>query len=880
MPKSISKLILLSACISLFLSSVYARNGLPAIFNSLESSKSSKLITGHVEGVGEVTVGGVKLLTEKQVAETRNLKIINTLPLLPETFSNRNSKYVRSLFNQIGGSCAQAGGTGFHYTYAINQARDTDASDKQNNCYPHLFTWNFLNGGVGGGSSFMAGWEICNEIGIPNYANYGTESSQTKWLSGYSKYFSGMKNRYVIYNKVDVSTAQGIENLKQWIYDRGITGSTGGLATFSVNCLPPLWDRSPHNIPDLPSASPKAGEMCVPFWGDSGGHVMTIVGWHDNIKMDLNNDGQYTKDKDINGDGKVDVGDWEIGGWLVLNSWGSWGINNNGTYWMLYRTGCLGSGNGYLGTSNYDLAQGGLTTGKYVYTLNGRTVDDKITQMFAYKIDLKHSQRDQISISAGVANDISATAPEYSFRYNVFNYQGGAHPMQGQGASQTIEIGLDAKQLLNYVDKKEAKFFLMIDAKGAGSGQVNSFSLIDYRGSSPNEVACSETNKTIAANSTTVMSIVLNATTNPLNITTETLPGAQQNQVYTTQLAAEGGETPYKWELLENVYYETASGSETWQITSEVSPNDSDDGFKEQDLGFDFPFFGETVKKIYIGTDGIILFEPNFVYVRSPKALQATKAIAGLGADYVIGTGDAMYFSGNSQRAIIRWKTKHLWGEAGLLDINVDFGVVLYPSGKIAYYYGSGMSGDVSGMAMGASNGEGSYFTYDFGSVTDIPNNHKSALLPEVKVNGMSANSSGVFSGTPTNADGDYRVSFRVTDALEIQKTKSFIFKIGGTPIVNKLVNNITSPLKVITSANSSLLFSFTTKNIAHATLEAFTLDGKKVKTMFNGKLKAGQQKIVWNMKNKDDAILSNGVYLCKLTVGSDKVVTKVAVFK
>ncbi len=880
MLKSISKLILFSACISLLISSVYARNGLPYTFNSQESTKSSKLITSHIPGVGEVTVGGVKLLTEKQVAETPNLNINTTLPLLPETFSNRDSKYIRSLFNQIGGSCAQAGAVGFHYTYAINQARDTDASDKQNNCYPHLFTWNFLNGGVGGGSSFMDGWEICNEIGIPNYANYGTENSQTKWLSGYDEYFSGMKNRYVEPKKVDVSTAQGIENLKQWIHDRGVTGSTGGLATFSVNCLPPLWDQSPHTIPDLPSGTPQAGEMCVPFWGDSGGHVMTIVGWNDSVRLDLNDDGQYTNDIDINGDGVVNVGDWEIGGWLVLNTWGNWGISNNGTYWMLYRTGCLGAGNGYISSSSHDLTQGGLSTGKYVYTIQGRTVDDDITQMFAFKIDMTHSQRDQISLSAGVSNNVSDNTPEFSQRFIVFNYQGGDYPMQGTTNNTPIEIGLDVKHLLSHVDNNEAKFFLMIDAKADGAGQVNSFSLMDYRGTSPQEATCTETNKTIAASNTTIMSIVYTSATNPLNITTASLPNGTQNQAYTTTLEATGGKSPYVWELLENVYYETTSGSETWQITSTVSPNDTDDGYAEQDLGFSFPFFGETVDKIYIGTDGIILFEPNFVYCRSPKALQATKAIAGLGADYVIGTGDGMYFSGDANKAVIRWKTKHMWAEAGLVDIDVDFAVVLHKSGKIEYYYGSAMSGDVSGMAMGASNGEGSHFVFDYGSVSDIPSNHKSALLPEVKVAGMSANTGGVFSGTPTNSNGDYRVSFKVTDALEIQKTKSFNFHIGPVPIINKITNNIATPLTVINCANSSVIFSFATKQAADATLEAFTLDGKKIQTLFSGKLKAGQQKIVWNMKNESNQTLSNGVYLCKLSVGKENVVKKVAMFK
>ena len=78
------------------------------------------------------------------------------------------------------------------------------------------------------------------------------------------------------------------------------------------------------------------------------------------------------------------------------------------------------------------------------------------------------------------------------------------------------------------------------------------------------------------------------------------------------------------------MYYEVQNSGSYPAITAEVSPNDTDDGLAAQDLDFSFRFFGETVSKIYIATDGVILFEDAFTYVRSPKALINTKAIAGL----------------------------------------------------------------------------------------------------------------------------------------------------------------------------------------------------------------------------------------------------------
>ena len=104
----------------------------------------------------------------------------------------------------------------------------------------------------------------------------------------------------------------------------------------------------------------------------------------------------------------------------------------------------------------------------------------------------------------------------------------------------------------------------------------------------------------------------------------------------------------------------------------------------------------------------------------------------------------------------------------------------------------------------------------------------------------------------------------------------------GSGPVGNTSPPSVSfaTPLKVVSSTHSSLIFIFATKNAANATLEAFTLDGKKVQTIFNGKLKAGQQKIEWNMKSENNAALSNGVYMCKLTAGNESVVKKVAAIK
>ncbi len=883
MPKVSALFISFLACIFLLSNSLSARNTSPGPKYKLVPTrkKTERLIKIYpVPGEGPVCIGGMKPITREQFEKVPYLKLKKRSRQLPESCNNGDEKYFPNpVVNQGAyGSCAQASGIGHHFTYVISLARDTVAGYP----YPHNYTWNFLNGGVGGGSNFLDGWDIVNENGIPTFKTWGSGiTADTKWLSGYDKYYSAMRNRYVEYNKIDVSTKEGIETLKQWIYDFGDGSPTGGCASFSCNCVPPMWDTT--GMVQLPSGTPEAGWPIVQAWGHFGGHAMVIVGYHDSIRIDVNRDGEYTNDKDLNGDGKVDVKDWEIGGWLVANSWGNWDVKK-GFFYMLYRTGALEPGNAYDPAdtmfSQYgkivDFDKGGFSSNKHVYTLRFKKVDDNIKRQLIYKINMNHTQRDQISISSGVSNNTGDNEPEFSHRHTIFNYQGGPLPMQGKNASSDIEIGLDVKELIGHIDKKEAKYFLSIDSKGGGTGKVASFSLIDYRGGSPVEKTCDQTDVDITQGTTT-LSIVYESAMDPLTITTKDLPNAKQGEAYDEKLEASGGESPYKWELLKHVYYEVDNNNSFPEITDEVSPDDTDDGLAEVDLNFDFPFYGEKVKKVYVATDGHILFEPPFVYVRSAEALMATRCIAVLGADLVITSSDGLYCKSENDKVTVRWKTTHMWSETGLIDVDLDFAVVLYPSGKIEYFYGSNLSGDVSGMAVGASGGAGAHVVYDYGTLSDIPNGHKFGLMPEHELAGMSMSDDGKFNGTPTDEEGTYRVTFAVTDALLIKKVKSYNFNIGDISGIKNITPDVVSSMNIIHRSNASILFSFTTHTSARASLELYSVSGKKVQTMLNGRLQSGSHKVVLNLHDKGNTV-ANGIYMCRLQVGNRKVVRKISI--
>ncbi|MBK7028999.1 MAG: hypothetical protein IPH45_07235 [Bacteroidales bacterium] len=66
---------------------------------------------------------------------------------------------------------------------------------------------------------------------------------------------------------------------------------------------------------------------------------MTILGYNDSIRWDYNGDGQYTNNIDLNGDGILNLKDWEIGGFKIANTYGNVGNwANQGFAWATYKS--------------------------------------------------------------------------------------------------------------------------------------------------------------------------------------------------------------------------------------------------------------------------------------------------------------------------------------------------------------------------------------------------------------------------------------------------------------------------------------------------------------------------------------------------------------
>ncbi len=373
---------------------------------------------------------------------------------LPEYWDNSTNDYFRPVFTQSDGSCSQSSGVAYTFTYEINRLNGTDAAYTANQ-FPSHYTYNFLNDGSGeNGSFYTDGWSIIMKGGCPTVPVFGGMApSDRYWMSGYDKYESGMHDRVVNFFSINVGTPEGLNELKQWMYDHYDGSDTGGVVNFSAGALDTFT---------------MVGNKIV-SWGTQVNHAMTFVGWNDNITYDYNNDGQITNDVDINGDGEVNMKDWERGALIMVNSWGYyWG--NQGKAYVMYKT----------------LAEPVSNGGIFMNSVHGINVTSGVEPQLILRVKLNYNKRKRIKFLAGYNTDLSAQYPnEVWISSAYFSNQGGDYPMNGT-TNVPFEVSFDVSELYQgMVDAGTVKFFLLIqesDPDGTGEGQIIDISLMDGQG--------------------------------------------------------------------------------------------------------------------------------------------------------------------------------------------------------------------------------------------------------------------------------------------------------------------------------------------------------------------------------------------------------------
>jgi len=700
---------------------------------------------------------------------------LNSLPrlILPAGYASRplpskkdNSRviYFSGIYNQGVWNCNQASSIWTMFTYEINYLRNLNSSLTENQ-YSPMAIYNLLNYGNGSiGVSYFDSWDLIKSNGIPGNPDFTAYNQNSQiWMTGYDRYYRGMKNRVDEVFAIDVGNPGGLLTLKHWINDHLDGSQIGGLANFQIG-------SDGMVIPQIPldKGLEEEGQYILIRYGPYVGHAMTFVGWNDSVRYDVNGDGRYTNNIDINGDGIVTMKDWEIGAMLVVNSWGA-GWGNAGKVWVMDRL---------LAEKTQD---GGIWNNAAMVVKPKNAYNPLLT----VKASIRYNQRNRIKIQVGVSSDLNAHDPERVMDFPCFNFQGDVLPMQGftDVDSDLIEIGLDITPLMNYFPANgQAKIFFEVIQKSPnaiGTGKVESFSVMDYTNGT-HEFVCTAGMVPILRNAIIRLSVPVNPRVNRPVILNEELPDAQVGFEYRYQIEADGTTGPYRYTNPANQFVEKPVASTiNFAGGTEVF---TQPGIKSRvmDLPFSFPFYGTTYNQITVLTDGGIVMGQSLVtypYVIDNRLqfYQNKGVFPFFGNLYYPDASHKVTFEASAAEAIIRWHAT--------IDPEgnqpVEFAAKILPDGKIWFYYGiMNISPDISWIS-GVSEGNNlDYYLMDHNNSGLRINTTFSLELLDWP-SWLSLGSNGDLHGTPDKSS-TYTLPFKVTDWTGISSSKELMFKVTG----------------------------------------------------------------------------------------------------
>lgn len=291
------------------------------------------------------------------------------------------------------GSCVAWATTYYAFTYQVNKLKGITSTS--NNAYSPSWTWNYLNKGNNNGINIFNAFSVLSTQGAVHKSemNYNTSSYDYSWSNNTAAMIEALKIR------VD-------NNSLKWVWGSGtrITNNKdndldsikmklleGNVLLVETQAEPGLANWSWKNNGNSQLVAYRA-RTCSP--DKIGGHCMTVVGYNDNITLDVNNNGV--------------IEDCEKGAFKVANSWGtSWG--NSGYIWVLYDALNYVSANT---TNNWESNESG--TRCCIFSHQSADNDFYYIEVgnhdvnFIGKANINTSYRNQLSVSIGKSSNTSS----------------------------------------------------------------------------------------------------------------------------------------------------------------------------------------------------------------------------------------------------------------------------------------------------------------------------------------------------------------------------------------------------------------------------------------------------------------------------------------
>lgn len=255
------------------------------------------------------------------------------IEVLPKSVDNSKSEYFPPIINQVGPTCSVHGTIYYTYTYMYNKYHNIPTT--YNNIFSPRFTYDLIDGTSVAGINSNVIYNRTAAFGAVTreYMPFGQDVYNTIQNDSYHYVLPSDEETYrfavdhrikSFFTFLTYNESQTIKSVD----DPGVMPIKAALADGNILTASTYFTKYTKcrlKTSDDPIINKNTvGESCIVRIDKStGSHLITIVGYDDNIWADINNNGM------------VDSG--EMGAFKIANSYGTdWSDGNDGYIWMSY----------------------------------------------------------------------------------------------------------------------------------------------------------------------------------------------------------------------------------------------------------------------------------------------------------------------------------------------------------------------------------------------------------------------------------------------------------------------------------------------------------------------------------------------------------------
>jgi hypothetical protein len=379
-------------------------------------------------------------------------------------------------------SCTAWASTYYMTTFMTGMARgcNNKGGSYTSTTFSPKWTYNMINGGGNNGTSYGNAFKLLLLNGAASLADvpYSGDSSNslnyTQWSTDPAVWRHAIGNRIGSQGTVrHMDTDAGVANLKGLL-------ATGYVCVYGTEIHRWVFSTVGKN-PNAPSTNAEEGKpICTRLEQtfvngqlvDGGGHAMTVVGYNDNIWVD------------INGNGKIDPG--ELGAFRIANSWGTnWKppvqgttqgsgpfVADGGFTWLAYDA--LKPVSAVAGGNNTNREAAWAHSNNDAFYVTART---SYTPKLVAQFTLKSSDRGALAVGLG-RSALTATTPFYTWTPGAINDQGGDLAFNGTATTSTGTFAFD---LTDIYYSGNARYYVSVTNSGPAT-TLSDFRLTDASG--------------------------------------------------------------------------------------------------------------------------------------------------------------------------------------------------------------------------------------------------------------------------------------------------------------------------------------------------------------------------------------------------------------